>query len=108
MQSKTPKHIPVVFHNLANYDANLFIMNLGVTSGKIDCIANNEEKYITFKTVIIVDTFTNNDGKSCNVKRTRLDSLIVSNLWHHHLIDSLVILKENSSKIWNNSMKEKS
>jgi len=66
---KIPKHIPVIFHNLAGYDAHLFIKNLGVTEGKVDCIPNNEEKYISFKKSIVVDTFTNKEGKTCNVQR---------------------------------------
>jgi len=46
---RIPKHIPVIFHNLAGYDAHLFIKSLGFSEGKIDCIPNNEEKYISFK-----------------------------------------------------------
>ena len=40
------KFIPVIFHNLSGYDSHLFIKNLGFTEGNIDCIPNNEEKYI--------------------------------------------------------------
>ena len=66
---KIPKHIPVIFHNLSGYDAHLFIKNLGVSQGKIDCIPKNEEKYISFKKEIIVDRFTDKNGKEFNVKR---------------------------------------
>ena len=31
---KIPKFIPVIFHNLTSYDADLFIKILGVTKGK--------------------------------------------------------------------------
>ena len=54
---KKPKFIPIVFHNLQNYDSHLFIQNLGVTEGKIDCIPKTEEKYISFSKEIIVDKF---------------------------------------------------
>ena len=57
----------MIFHNLANYDAHLFIKNLGVKSGKIDCLPNNEEKYISFIKEINVDSVINKDGKKCNV-----------------------------------------
>jgi len=40
--------VPVIFHNLSGYDSHLFIKNLGKTQGQIDCIPNNEEKYISF------------------------------------------------------------
>ena len=48
LKYRKPKFIPVVFHNLSGYDSHLFIKNLGFTSGNIDCIPNNEEKYISF------------------------------------------------------------
>ena len=38
----------MIFHNLSGYDAHLFIKNLGVSEGEIDCIPSNEEKYISF------------------------------------------------------------
>ena len=51
---KRQKHIPVVFHNLSGYDSHLFIKNLASTdeTGKIDCIPNNQEKYISFTKTI--------------------------------------------------------
>ena len=66
---KIPKFFPVIFHNLSGYDAHIFIKNLGVTEGKINCIPNNEEKYISFTKQIVVDEFTNKEGKRVEVKR---------------------------------------
>ena len=45
-----PKGVPVFFHNLSGYDSHLFIKNLGSSNKKetLECIPNNEEKYITF------------------------------------------------------------
>ena len=43
LKYKKPKFIPVVFHNLSGYDGHLFIKNLGVSEGNINCIPNNEE-----------------------------------------------------------------
>lgn len=40
--------IPVVFHNLANYDAHLFINELSKYDGDIKVIPKTKEKYITF------------------------------------------------------------
>ena len=47
-----PNNISVFFHNLSGYDSHLFIKKLGVTEGYIDCIPNNEEKYISFSKTI--------------------------------------------------------
>ncbi|XP_072024902.1 uncharacterized protein [Amphiura filiformis] len=69
MKYRKPKFFPVIFHNLAGYDAHLFIKNLGKTEGEIDCIPSNEEKYISFTKKILVDTFTNKEGKEVDVKR---------------------------------------
>ena len=91
LQYKIPKFFPVIFHNLSGYDSHLFIKNIGTSEGKINCIPNNEEKYISFSKQIVVDTFTTKEGKKVDVKRdirfidsfrfmaTSLDSL-VSNL----------------------------
>ena len=43
---KKTNFIPVIFHNLQNYDSHLFIKNLGFTEGNINCIPKTEEKYI--------------------------------------------------------------
>ena len=54
----------MVFHNLSGYDSHLFIKNLGFTAGNIDCIPNNEEKYISFTKNTEVDTYTNEKGET--------------------------------------------
>src|SRR5271169_5740138 len=67
---RKPKFIPVVFHNLSGYDAHLFIKKLHGDNGeKINCIPTNEEKYISFSREVIVDKFTNKEGKEVTVKR---------------------------------------
>ena len=45
LKYKEPSFIPVVFHNLSGYDAHLFIKELGVSSGDINCIANRRKIY---------------------------------------------------------------
>ena len=57
LKYRKPKFIPVVFHNLSGYDSHLFIKNLGFTAGDINCIPNNEEKYISFTKKIPVGTY---------------------------------------------------
>ena len=56
---RKPKFTPVVFHNLSGYDSHLFIKNLGFTAGNIDCIPNNDEKYISFTKNIEVGSYIN-------------------------------------------------
>ena len=55
LKYQLPKFVPVVFHNLSGYDAHLFIKQLGKTEGNINCIPNNEEKYISFSKSIHID-----------------------------------------------------
>jgi len=46
----------VIFHNLAGYDAHLFIKNLNVNGGgNISCIPSTQEKYISFSKSIYGD-----------------------------------------------------
>lgn len=69
LKARVPKFIPVYFHNLSGYDAHLFIKNLGVTEGKISCIPNNKEKYISFTKEVEVDKFVDKEGKERLIKR---------------------------------------
>ena len=61
-----PNSISVFFHNLAGYDSHLFIKKLGFTEGNIDCIPNNEEKYISFSKTIKTGKYTNKKGETKN------------------------------------------
>ena len=61
LKFKEPDFIPVVFHNLSGYDSHLFIKQLGVSKGDIDCIPNNEEKYISFTKNLQVDTYADEE-----------------------------------------------
>ena len=57
-------NISVFFHNLAGYDSHLFIKKLGYTNGKIKCIPNNEQKYISFTKTVKTGTYRNKEGKT--------------------------------------------
>ena len=85
---------PVFFHNLAGYDAHLFVGNLGKTEGEIKCIPNNEEKYISFSKEIVVDTYLNKKKEEKEVK--------------HELrfIDSLKFMPSSLDKLTSNLEKD--
>ena len=68
LKYRKPDFTPVVFHNLSGYDSHLFIKNLGFTAGNIDCIPNNEERYISFTKNIEVGTYTDKEGKTKPIK----------------------------------------
>ena len=72
-----PNNISVFFHNLTGYDSHLFIKKLGVTAGAIDCIPNNEEKYIRFSKTIKTGEYKDKRGetKDKNFKIVFKDSL---------------------------------
>ena len=57
LKYRKPKFIPVVFHNLSGYDSHLFIKKLGSPNEDMDCIPNNEEKYISFSENIKVGEY---------------------------------------------------
>ena len=49
LRYKTPKDIPVVFHNGSRYDYDFTIKELAEESeGQFECLGEKTEKYITF------------------------------------------------------------
>ena len=62
LKYRKPNNISVFFHNLAGYDSHLFIKRLNITEGNIDCIPNNEEKYISISKTIKAGTYKNKKG----------------------------------------------
>ena len=77
LQYKIPSYIPIVFHNLAGYDAHLFIKELVVSGGsKMDVIAKNKEDYITFSIRVAVNKYMDKNGveKSKEIELRFIDS----------------------------------
>ena len=68
LKYRKPESVPVFFHNLTGYDSHLFIKKLGYSNKKetIECIPNNEEKYITFTKTIITGQYKNKKGEEKN------------------------------------------
>ena len=66
---KIHKFLPILFHNMSGYDSHLFIKKLSGDSGKLTCIPNKEEKYISFSKEIKVGEFIDKDGKTNEVNR---------------------------------------
>ena len=64
LRYRIPDYIPVVFHNLAGYDAHLFIKELAKHTSKIGVIAKNTANYISFSIKVEVDKFIDKAGKT--------------------------------------------
>ncbi|XP_065642822.1 uncharacterized protein LOC136074432 [Hydra vulgaris] len=56
-----------LLHNLSGYDSHLFLKNF--SEGKLSCIPNNEEKYISFSREIKIGEFTNKEGENIEIRR---------------------------------------
>ena len=97
LQFRKPWFTPVIFHNLQNYDAHLFIKNLGKTEGDIRCIPNNEEKYISFTKKIVVGSWIDKEGREHLIRHDI--RFIDSFKFMASSIDSLVKNLERKKKI---------
>lgn len=49
--------LPVIFHNLQEYDLHLFIKQLSKVKGELTSIPSTQEKYISFSKKIKVDQY---------------------------------------------------
>ena len=98
LKYRKPAFTPVFIHNLTNYDAHLFVKHLGYSEGDISCIANNDEKYISFSKQITVGTYEKSvidkDGDFYSVEKPI----------HHTIrfIDSFRFMSTSLSKLVNN------
>ncbi|EFA13456.1 hypothetical protein TcasGA2_TC010687 [Tribolium castaneum] len=58
-----PNFIPIVFHNLTNYDSHLFIKELTLEKSEINILGKTKEKYITFSKKICVGEYLNSNNR---------------------------------------------
>ncbi|XP_065223826.1 uncharacterized protein LOC135847991 [Planococcus citri] len=72
---KRSNFVPVILHNLSNYDAHFIIPEIGCDKSKVDLIANTKEKYISFTKYIGIDCIDSQGGvKKESIKLRFLDS----------------------------------
>ncbi|XP_030766283.1 uncharacterized protein LOC115890241 [Sitophilus oryzae] len=85
---KIPNFIPVIMHNLRNYDSHLFLKNMCSNKEQISVIPQNKEKYISFEKHIHVDNYF--DKHTRNLKKKNLSL---------RFIDSFQFLSFSLSKL---------
>ena len=92
LQYKIPSYIPVVFHNLAGYDAHMFIKDLAKCGPKMGVIAKNKEDYISFSISVEVDKYIDKNGeeKSKEIDLRFIDSLKFMSSSLDSLVNNLV------------------
>ena len=95
LRYKTPKEIPVVFHNGSTYDYHFIIKQLAKEfEGQLECLGENTEKYITFS--LPIDKELDND-KTITYKLEFTDSYrLMSTLQTTSLITYLKFTKKNA------------
>ena len=103
LNARKPKFTPVFFHNLFNYDIHHFVTALNKKQGKIKCIPNTEERYISLSLEIPVGK--NEKGKVIKHEIKLLDSYkfmaspldaLVKNLEKDQLIQTKRIFGEKT------------
>ncbi|KAJ8967216.1 hypothetical protein NQ317_001325 [Molorchus minor] len=60
---KLPSFIPIIFHNLSGYDSHLFIKEICCHGVKVDVLAQNKEKYISFTKHLYMHDYINSKGE---------------------------------------------
>ena len=90
LRYKIPNYIPVVFHNLAGYDAHLFIRELAKYTTDIGVIAKNIEDYISFSIKVEVDKYVDKNDEE------------VSKEFELRFIDSFKFMSSSLDSLVNN------
>ena len=92
---KTPKEIPVVFHNGSTYDYHFIIKELAEAfEGEFECLGENTERYITFsvpikKEVTKIDKDGNDKIMKISYKVKFIDSFRFMSRSLSSLVDNL-------------------
>ena len=90
LQYKIPSYIPVAFHNLAGYDADLFIRELSKYTTGMGVIAKNMEDYISFSIKVEVNKYIDKGGNE-HIKEMEL-----------RFIDSIKFMSSSLDSLVNN------
>ena len=92
LQYKIPSYVPVVFHNLAGYDAHLFIRELAKYTTGMGVIAKNIEDYISFSIKVEVDKYIDKEGneKTKEIELRFIDSIKFMSSSLDSLVNNLV------------------
>ena len=87
LRHKTPKEIPVVFHNGSKYDYHFIIKQIAEEfEGQFECLGENTEKYITFS--VPMEKGLDN-GQSITYKIMFIDSFRFMSSSLSRLVDNL-------------------
>ena len=87
LRYKTPKEIPIVFHNGSIYDYHFIINKLAKEfHGQLECLGENTEKYITFSVPISKEL---DNGKTITYKLKFIDSFRFMSTSLSSLVDNL-------------------
>ena len=98
LRYKTPKEIPVVFHNGSTYDYHFIINKLAKEFyGQLECLGENTEKYITFSVPISKEL---DNGKTITYKLKFIDSFRFMSTSLSSLVDNL------SEKLYSDKCKD--
>ena len=97
LRYRIPDYIPVLFQNLAGYDAHLFIKELAKHTTKIGVIAKNTENYISFSVKVQVDKFIDKAGKTALNEKSKEIEL--------RFIDSFKFMSSSLDSLVNNLAK---
>ncbi|XP_021001758.2 uncharacterized protein [Parasteatoda tepidariorum] len=116
---RVPNFLPVFFHNLAGYDAHIFVKELGYDNFPIFLIPNNEERYISFSKTIsknfhirfidtlkfmpasldsLISTLSKNEFKHMNINfpSNKIDLLLRKGIFPYDYFDDFKKCNETS------------
>ena len=99
LQYKIPSYIPVIFHNLAGYDAHLFIREFAKYTTGMGVIAKNTKDYISFSIKVEVDKYIDKEG---NERTKEMELRFIDSIkFMSSSLDSLVSnLARGGHKFW--------